>query len=275
MFSKKARPNHHPRKQVIASFTLNHENGESSVLTGGMGPPPRRSAPLPICTDTQSPSSGSNSASSSDEEYRRVESPPSRNHLMLFSEVAAAAAAPPKTAEPQVLGKSLDSSRSTFLTYAANALHSLKKAPPTTPPHVRRIRAESYDERALKMRGAVHNPAVGGFGSSSSNKTNGIIGGGGSENGSMGNDPTLEFQLRRPRSGSEPLVEMENESDRVVPGQPYGNGQEAIVRRERSASLGVLANLCVDARKGGVCDTITEDSREHEGVFEMDDTMEG
>lgn len=155
---------------------------------------------------------------------------------MLFSEVAAAAAPPALVAatEPEVLGKSLDSSRSTFLTFAANALHSMKSKPP--PIASRRARAESFDERAVKPR----------------RRTNGI-------QADSGNDPTLELELQRdPESSSE-----------------LADGERQGLRRERSASLGVLASCCV-ARKGAGCDPIAEEGGsqafgEHEDIFEMDE----
>jgi len=164
---------------------------------------------------------------------------------MLFSEVAAAAASP-TTTNPSGLGKSLDSSKSPFLAFAASALQNLKKASPTgsddeeiiqhQPKYspTRRSRAESYDERAHKMA---------------------------SPNNSR-------YQHRRhAHDGSDPTLELDLNGEQVFDG-----AEEVIVRRSRSASLGVLASACSVSRNG-TCDTIVEEAslvREEE-VFAMDE----
>jgi hypothetical protein len=146
------------KKQVIASFTL-AEPGPPVICRQTSGatmppPPPRQPCIVPAIPSWRNLS---NSDSSSDEGLP-VETPPSTNQLMMFSEVVAAAT-PPSSDSPDysaALGKSLDSGKNQFLTFAASALQNLKRAPPTeelpgglTSP--RRSRAESYDERALKQ----------------------------------------------------------------------------------------------------------------------------
>mmetsp|Transcript_2037 Transcript_2037/g.3609 ORF Transcript_2037/g.3609 Transcript_2037/m.3609 type:complete len:293 (+) Transcript_2037:130-1008(+) len=213
------------RKQVIASFTLNQNavGGSVTVPHNMPPPPPRISAPIPI---KQAPNAS--------EAGKMVESPPSQNHLMLFSEVAAAAAPPPLViaAEPEVLSKSLDSSRSTFLTFAANALHSLKSTPP---PPTGRIRAESFDERAVKVQ-RLHAKM---------------------RQEDCGNDPTVELELQR----EEPIQEL------AEPRQAQ--------RRGRSASLGVLASCCVAQKAGVCDTIAEEGtSQEYGRIFEMDEEKE-
>jgi hypothetical protein len=149
------------KKQVIASFTLAEpvpEVSDRRLSTVAMPPPPPRQPGSTPIQRIRSPMHMYSESSS--EDGMPCESPPSRNQLMLFSEVAAAAAPPSHPpCNSAALGKSLDSSKSPFLTLAASALQNLKRASPTEEeeelPEVvpttspRRSRAGSYDERAL------------------------------------------------------------------------------------------------------------------------------
>jgi len=207
------------RAKVLSSFSLQQSKASMKVpaLDGSPGmppPPPRRDA------------------TSVGEE---CVSPQSHNHLLQFSEVAAAAALPSATPSENtpngVLGRSLDSSNSSFLTFAAGMLHQMKQAPSrpvADAGSVRRCRAESYDAAtaALRMTAASRpqeaNP-----------------------------DPTFELELRK----ENPVVSPKGE---VV-------GQETGIRaRPRSASLSVLATASAALAASPVrspCDTIQEESR--------------
>jgi hypothetical protein len=236
------------KKQVIASFTLPEPGPDVRSVNGFMPPPPprQRGTAVPI------PSMRNLNSSDSSDDGTPCESPPTRNQLMLFSEVAIAAA-PPTAApfvDPTLLGRSLDSSKSPFLTFAASALQNLKKASPngsedgdeedherSHPPlySPRRSRAESYDERAHhKMTSPV----------------------GHRRHAHDGSDPTLELDLKGE--------------------QVFGSDQPPVVRRSRSASLGVLASACSVTRTGRTCATIEEEeaaaslAREEE-AFAMDE----
>jgi len=215
------------KKQVIASFTLakdadidSQDNHRESQFA--MPPPPPRQR----ITKNRQPSNSD--LSSSDELVSYHSQPPrNRNQLMLFSEVAAAAA-PPHIGDPfdpSVLTENLDDKRSPFLTFAASALQDLRRASPGAEDlveeskvhcrSVRRSRAESYDERALKQKPAQFEPV----------------------------DPTIELDLKGEQDiGAEVVL-----------------GGEKIVRRARSASLGILASACI-SHESNNCDTIVEEN---------------
>lgn len=200
---------HNTKKQVIASFTLPdrgpdprpeplHHRQPSAVT---MPPPPPRFGTLPI------PRNSNAYSDSSSDDGVVCASPPSGNQLMLFSEVAVAAAPPPaSTSEnPNLLGKSLDSSKSSFLTFAVSALQNLRKSSPTgeEPEPMkspRRHRAESYDERAIKKNAMLNHET----------------------------DPTLELDLK-----GEQMIASSGGEEVVAKG------------RARSSSLGMLASACV------------------------------
>lgn len=157
-------------------------------------------------------------------------SPPPENQLLQFSAVAAAAAPPGSSpVNPLALGKSLDSSKSSFLTFAAGMLQKMKEAP--SPADGRRSRAESLDLSSISRLQKARNK-VAAF--------------------SAGNDPTLEFELRRSTY------------------EDVGEGH--IIRRGRSASLGVLVECALDT----ACPPIEEESNEvrdelDEQPFPMED----
>lgn len=222
------------KKQAIASFTL-AEPGPPVIgrrTSGATMPPP---PPRQPCIVSAIPSwrNPSNSDSSSDEGFHG-EITPSANQLMLFSEVVAATTPPSHSpAYSAALGKSLDSGKNQFLTFAASALQNLKRAPPIEElpgglGSPRRSRAESYDERALKQfqnptRGTQHQP-------------------------NLRVDPTWELDLK-----GEQMID-------VVSEEKTSSG--FVNRRGRSASLGMLASACL-SRDG--CDTIVEEEYAREG----------
>ena len=156
---------------------------------------------------------------------------------MLVSEVVAAATPPSAHTldYSAALGKSLDSGKNQFLTFAASALQNLKRAPPTkelagglTSP--RRSRAESYDERALKQfQGPIRSNHQ------QQQQLNLCV------------DPTWELDLK----GEQTIDVVSKEEDCVF-----------VNRRGRSASLGMLASACL-SRDG--CDTIVEEEYGREG----------
>mmetsp|Transcript_19661 Transcript_19661/g.45758 ORF Transcript_19661/g.45758 Transcript_19661/m.45758 type:complete len:248 (+) Transcript_19661:728-1471(+) len=207
----------HAKRHVVASFTLKQSGNEKSVVVPTLSSPNQKQHMPPPPPRRQS--------TKTDDNTDAAAKPTGENHLMLFSEVAAAAAPPVAegtavTAQPEAQGqKSLDSDRSTFLTFAANALSNLKCAPPQLVSQPRtRTRAESYDETAARMMRSSKQQQ-----SPPSNEL----------------DPTMEFDLLQR------AVELREESD------------SGIIRRGRSASLGVLATCCVER----TCDPIAEEER--------------
>merc|ERR1712176_1752974 len=86
------------------------------------------------------------------------------NDLMLFSQVAAAAASPQNrnSLDRAISTDILHNKRGSYLTFAASALQDLRRASSAGEDikekskvrcrSMRRLRAESYDERALKQR---------------------------------------------------------------------------------------------------------------------------
>lgn len=213
-----------PRKQVISSFTLKQTAPDSTVLIprglnpGNMPPPPPRPSASRSSSSSPIPIRGRGRLRQlvEDSPDSMSESPPSENHLMQFSAVAAAAAPPGASpSNPSALGKSLDSSKSSFLTFAAGMLQKMKESPSLA--EGRRSRAESLDMSSVsRHHKARYMPSV----------------------QFPGNDPTLEFELQR---------EM---------GEYIGEGN--VVRRPRSASLGVL----VDCALQRACPPIQEESHE-------------
>jgi len=126
------------KKQVIASFTVAKEQ-EMDCQNSTMPPPPPRQRPS---SNRLSPNSDS-----SEEELS------SGVHLSQFREVGTATTfSPPK--------ESFESNKSPFLEFAATTLQNLRRASPNEEDNLeepmnqcrspRRLRAESYDERALK-----------------------------------------------------------------------------------------------------------------------------
>lgn len=214
------------KKQIITSFTLatpdinsRHINRE---LQFSMPPPPPRQRII------------QGGQTSNCDLLTREELTPhnshnirSKNHLMLFSEVAAAAATPnfEDPLDPPVPTENADDRRRSFLTFAASALQDLRRASPILEDvidesnvyhrSVRRLRAESYDERALKQK----------------------------QQQSEHVDPTIELDLKG---------EQDIESKVVVV-------SDKILRRSRSASLGILASACINHESIN-CGTIVEEN---------------
>lgn len=161
----------------------------------------------------------------------RCSSPPPESQLHQFSVVAAAAATPNDIPpHPSALGKSLDSSKSSFLTFAAGMLQKMKESPADG----RRSRAESLDmSSASRFHKSRYSDTV----------------------SNPGNDPTLEFELKR--SSREEI------------------GEEKIIRRPRSASLGVLVDCAIQR----ACPPIEEEGHEvresDEHPFFMEEEDEG
>jgi hypothetical protein len=170
---------------------------------------------------------------------------------MLFSEVAIAAA-PPAAApsvDPVLLGKSLDSSKSPFLNFAVSALQNLKKASPNG--------SEDGDEEEYeRSHPPLYSPR---------------------RSRAESYDERAHLKMTSPaghhrhaRDGSDPTLELDLKGEQV-----FDSDQPPVVRRSRSASLGVLASACSVTRTG-TCATIEEEeaaaslAREEE-AFAMDE----
>lgn len=211
------------KKPVITSFTIaknpdldTRDNNRKSQST--MPPPPPRQR------INRNRSLSSSMDLSSSEKMTSNESRGNMNDLMLFSQVAAAAT-PPQNGNSFDRSVLINNKRSSYLTFAASALQDLRRSSPSAEDakeksevqcgSMRRLRAESYDERVLKQR----------------------------QERSDHVDPTLELDLK----GEQDI------------GPKVVVGGENIVRRARSASLGILASACVNHERIN-CDTIVEES---------------
>lgn len=194
------------RKQAIASFTLKQTGPDSTLmvprgLNPGLSMPPPPPRPSTTRSSSTSPVPTFGHRRQMHPLDNRCSRPPQESQLLQFS-VVAAAAAPPEDIppHPSALGKSLDSSKSSFLTFAAGMLQKMKESPADG----RRSRAESLDmSSASRFHKSRYMASV----------------------SDPGNDPTLEFELKR---GS---------CDEI--------GEEKIMRRPRSASLGVLVDCAI------------------------------
>mmetsp|Transcript_31264 Transcript_31264/g.47292 ORF Transcript_31264/g.47292 Transcript_31264/m.47292 type:complete len:261 (+) Transcript_31264:751-1533(+) len=218
------------KKQVIASFTIAKDQEMDCQHTGSqaMPPPPPRQRPS---SNRCSPNSDSS-----------TEDMLSGGHTTHFG-------ARPATATISTSTTSSEANKTPFLEFAATALQNLRRASPNeadnTEMHMaqcrspRRIRAESYDERALTRKQGYASKYL---------------------------DPMLQLNLEgedQIRTEIDPTLELDLKGEEKVEA-------ESIVRRiplsrRRSASLSILASAC-EGHVSTSCDRIVEESTDAQYV---------
>jgi len=244
--------------QTLSASTSNYHKMESRISSEPATPDQHQQTPWPSQSTQAVP------LPVQDQQPSVYGSPPTTPQLMRRGiEAVAVAAAPASlaggTTDPSMLGKSVDSSRGSFMhnaslfkgTNVADSVESpsKKQCQLHTNWNLRRRRAESYDERRSIRQYSQVVP---------SNSLSEFTG------KSIGNDPTVETMFTNSIQQEEDIGEDRSEAENSFA------PKKLMLLRKRSSSCGVLSSLVCP----GGCDTIDEESHPSQHQPQMSEKPE-